>query len=177
MVFQEPKKWAEWLPLVEWWYNTTYHTTLKVSTFKALYGYDASLISEITVPGPEDPEDLEAQDFLAEKQHLLTQLKENLVQAQARMKKYADSHRSERVFVVGDMVYLRVQPYRMAAFGLRQSIKLTSKYYGPFRILERIGSLDYKLQLPVGVQIHPVFHAANSRSISVTLLFLNLAFP
>lgn len=52
------------------------------------------------------------------------------------------------------MVYLRMQPYRMAAFGLRQAIKLTTKYYGPYRILEFFGHVAYKLQLPhnVGIQ-------------------------
>lgn len=53
-----------------------------------------------------------------------------------------------------------MQPYRMVAFGLRQSIKLTSKYYRPFRVVEKIGSLAYKLQLPTGVKIHPVFHVS-----------------
>jgi hypothetical protein len=76
------------------------------------------------------------------------------------MKRYADKKRSERVLEVGDMVYLKMQPYRMAAFGIRQSIKLTSKYYGPFRILEKIGALAYKIQLPAGVKIHPVFHVS-----------------
>ena len=76
------------------------------------------------------------------------------------MKKYADQKRSERTFEVGDMVYIKMQPYRMAAFGIRQSIKLTSKYYGPFRVLQKMGSLSYKLQLLDGVQIHPVFHVS-----------------
>jgi hypothetical protein len=53
-----------------------------------------------------------------------------------------------------------MQPYRMAAFGIRQSIKLTSKFYGPFRVIEKIGKLAYKLQLHEGVKIHQVFHAS-----------------
>ena len=76
------------------------------------------------------------------------------------MKKYADMKRLERHFEVGDMVYLRMQPYRMAAFGLIQAIKLTIKFYGPYRILERIGHVAYKLQLPHHVGIHPVFHVS-----------------
>jgi hypothetical protein len=157
MVFQYPKKWAAWIPLAEWWYNTTYHTALKVSPFQALYGYPPPLINEVAIPGPLDAE---ARDFLQDKQEILTRLKENLTQAQARMKRYADAKRSERSFAPGDMVYLRMQPYRMASFGLGQSIKLTSKYYGPFCVLQKIGLLAYKLLLPEGVGIHPVFHVS-----------------
>jgi hypothetical protein len=126
MIFQAPKKWAAWIPLAEWWYNTTYHTSLKVSPFQSLYGYAPPMTSEVTVPGPSDSE---AKDFLMEKQQMLTKLKENLTQAQARMKKYAHKKRIERSFDLGDMVYLRMQPNRLASFGIRQSIKLTSKFY------------------------------------------------
>lgn len=91
---------------------------------------------------------------------MLSTLKENLAQAQGRMKKYADRKRLERQFEVGDMVYLRMQPYRMAAFRIRQAMKLTTKFYGPYRILEKIGRVAYKLQLPVNVGIHHVFHVS-----------------
>jgi hypothetical protein len=157
MVFQEPKKWAAWLAMAEWWYNTSHHTAIKMSLFQALYGFPPPMINEIALPGPEDTE---ARDFLQEKQQILDILKVNLAQAQSRMKKHADKKRTERVFSVGDMVYLKMQPYRMAAFGLRQSIKLTSKFYGPFRITDRVGNLSYKLLLPDGVTIHPVFHVS-----------------
>lgn len=89
---------------------------------------------------------------------MIRQIKNNLAQSQARMKKYADQNRSGRNYEVGDMVYLKMQPYRLAAFGLRQSLKLTSKLYGPFRILQKVGALTYRLQLPSGVGIDPVFH-------------------
>lgn len=89
---------------------------------------------------------------------MLRQIKTNLAQAQARMKKYADQNRSERNYEVGDMVYIKMQPYRLAAFGLRQSLKLTSKFYGPFLIIQKVGAVAYRLQLPAEVRIHPVFH-------------------
>jgi hypothetical protein len=157
MVFQEPTKWASWLAMAEWWYNTSHHTAIKMSPFQALYGYAPPMISEIALPGPEETE---ARDFLQEKQLMLDRLKVNLAQAQARMKKHADKKRTERVLEVGDMVYLKMQPYRMAAFGLRQAIKLTSKYYGPYRVTDKVGNLSYRLLLPDGVKIHPVFHVS-----------------
>jgi hypothetical protein len=53
------------------------------------------------------------------------------------MKKYEDKKRSERIFMVGDMVYLKLQPFRHTSFDLYQNLKLTSKYYGPFKVLEK----------------------------------------
>jgi hypothetical protein len=70
---------------------------------------------------------------------MIQRLKQNLQQAQDRMKKYTDNKRSEREFVVGDMVYLRLQPFKQDAFGLHQNMKLTTRFYGPFKVLERIG--------------------------------------
>lgn len=89
---------------------------------------------------------------------MLGQLKANLQQAETKMKKYVDQQRTEREFAIGDMVYLKMQPYRMASFGLRQAIKLATKYYGPFKILQKIGHVAYKLLLPDEVKIHHVFH-------------------
>lgn len=93
MTTQEPKKWMAWLSLAEFWYNSTYHTAIKRSPFQALYGFPPPLIAELAIPGPEDEE---AHDFLQSKQQMLTQLKENLLQAQNRMKRYADMKRVER---------------------------------------------------------------------------------
>jgi hypothetical protein len=76
MTFQEPKKWMSWLSLAEFWYNTTYHTTLQITPFQALYGFLPPLINELSVPGPED---LAATEFLQAKQNMLTQLKHNLL--------------------------------------------------------------------------------------------------
>jgi hypothetical protein len=115
------------------------------------------MLNEFSIPSNTDAD---ATEFISDRQQLLTKLKENLAQAQARMKKYADLKRSERTLELGDMVYIKMQPYRMAAFGIRQAIKLTSKFYGPFRVTERVGKLAYRLQLPDGVKIHPVFHVS-----------------
>uniref|UniRef100_A0A0A9TKS5 Uncharacterized protein n=1 Tax=Arundo donax TaxID=35708 RepID=A0A0A9TKS5_ARUDO len=157
MVFLEPKDWFTWLPLAEWWYNTSYHTALRISPFQALYGYPPPLVGEMALPCNISEE---ARITVEQKEMMNERLKRNLHIAQERMKHYADNRRSEREFQVGEMVYLKMQPYRQNAFGLRGSLKLRSKYYGPFRIMERVGKVAYKLQLPQDAAIHPVFHVS-----------------
>jgi hypothetical protein len=74
------------------------------------------------------------------------------------MKKNADKKRTERQLAVGDMTYLRMQPYRHNSLGIHNSLKLHSRYYGPVKVLQRIGQVAYKLLLPDNCTIHPVFH-------------------
>lgn len=74
------------------------------------------------------------------------------------MKLYADRNRSERELAIGDMAYLRVQPYRHTTMSIHQCIKLHSKFYGPFRVLERVGETAYKLLFPEKCKLHPIFH-------------------
>ena len=89
---------------------------------------------------------------------MLKVLKQNLEKAQAAMKKQADKHRTDRSFVTGDLVYLKMQPFREHALGKGNPLKLASKWYGPFKVLQPVGNRAYKLQLPEGTQIHEVFH-------------------
>ncbi|XP_071917155.1 uncharacterized protein [Coffea arabica] len=87
-------------------------------------------------------------------------LKLNLKLAQERMKKYADKKTSERVFSEGDWMYLRLQPYRQSSIALRGNTKLSAKYFGPYKIEEKIGNVAYRLKLPTTSKVHPVFHVS-----------------
>jgi hypothetical protein len=51
------------------------------------------------------------------------------------MKKYADKKRTERTLDVGDIAYLKMQPYRHTSLGIHNNIKHHSKYYDPFKVL------------------------------------------
>ena len=91
----------------------------------------------------------------------MTQLvKQHLHRAKQRMKKQADEHRSEREFQVDEWVFLKLQLYVQSSLADRANQKLAFKFFGPFRIIERIGSVAYRLELPVSSSIHPVFHVS-----------------
>ncbi|XP_070051678.1 uncharacterized protein [Nicotiana tomentosiformis] len=91
---------------------------------------------------------------------MLQLLKDNLSKAQERMKFFVDNRRTDREFQVGDLVYLKLQPYRQTSIALRRNLKLSSKYYGPYKIFSRVGDVAYKLELPPTSRIHPVFHVS-----------------
>ncbi|KAH9681933.1 hypothetical protein KPL71_027145 [Citrus sinensis] len=89
---------------------------------------------------------------------MLCSLKENLRQAQHRMAPKANLHRRETQLQVGDKVLVHLQPYRQTSVAKRSSHKLARRYYGPFTVVERIGPVAYKLELPTNCKIHPVSH-------------------
>ena len=80
--------------------------------------------------------------------------------AQGRMKTQADKHRQERSFAVGDWVFLRLQPYRQQSLAYKGKWKLSPRYFGPFKVLKRIGPVSYKLELTPESKLHPVFHVS-----------------
>lgn len=95
-----------------------------------------------------------------ERDAVLEVLKTNLQKAQQRMKEYADKHRREVVFQIGDWVYVKIQPFRQSSLHLQCHHKLGRRYFGPYQILARIGSVAYKLDLPEEAKIHNVFHVS-----------------
>ncbi|WVZ49037.1 LOW QUALITY PROTEIN: hypothetical protein U9M48_000419 [Paspalum notatum var. saurae] len=156
-IHDSPRQWKAWLPLAELWYNSSFHTSIGCSPFKALFGYEPNL----GVSGPLSASTPPSVAELAQVRELHLQvLKQHLAAAQNRMKLQADRGRVELQFQPGDFVLLKLQPYTQSSVVSRPYPKLAFKYYGPFKVLERVGSVAYKLELPSDAQVHPVFHVS-----------------
>ncbi|GKA74164.1 hypothetical protein Tco_0780466 [Tanacetum coccineum] len=116
-------------------------------------------------------------DYLQDRDSIMRELHHNLSTSRNRMKCQDDQKRREVTFVVGDYVYLKLQPYRQGSVAFRASMKLAPCYFRPYEVLEKVDPMAYKLALPNGSQIHDVFHVSLSRKhigslvnpISVTL--------
>ncbi|GJY63489.1 putative reverse transcriptase domain-containing protein [Tanacetum coccineum] len=125
--------WDVHLPLAEFSYNNSYHSSIRCAPFEALYGRKCRspvLWAEIG----------ETRD---------------------RQKSYADNRRKPLEFEVGDRVMLKVSPWKgVVRFGKKG--KLAPRYVGPFEILERIGPVAYRLRLPDELSgVHDTFHVSN----------------
>jgi hypothetical protein len=154
---ERKNQWAQWLPLVEWWYNTSYHTTIHMTPFEAVYGHNPpSVISYM--PGVSKVQAVD--QTLTVREAILRTLKENLVMAQNHMKQQADQGHSEHQFVEGDQVFLRLQPYKKTSLKADHCQKLAPKFYGPYTVLKHVGQVAYQLAFPSHSKIHPIFHVS-----------------
>ena len=102
-------------------------------------------------------------DLIRDTSEKVSLIRQRLLTAQSRRKSYADVRRRPLEFEVGDHVFLKVMPKRgMVRFGKRG--KLSPRFIGPFEILERIGTVAYRLALPPNMLgVHEVFHISMLR--------------
>ena len=152
-----PKDWVNWLSMAEWAYNTSEHSSTGFTPFELVYGRPPPKL----LPYEHGTTAVQAvEDELKDREHILTLARENLREAQTRMKMYADKKQTEREFEVGDWVYLRLRPYRQVTVAVRRNLKLAPRYFGPYQIIQRIVTVAYKLDLPEGSKVYPVFHVS-----------------
>ncbi|KAA8521915.1 hypothetical protein F0562_012771 [Nyssa sinensis] len=102
----------------------------------------------------------EVDQSLLSRDEPLKKLKHNLEASINRMKQLADLKRRDVTFEVGDLVFLKLHPYRQQSTFRRAHQKLVARFFGPYPIVQKIGAVAYKLQLPDGSCIHPVFHVS-----------------
>lgn len=107
--FENPKGWYKALAWAEYWYNTAYHSSIQMSPFKALYGREPPTLIRYQ---PDSADIASVQEQLTARDELLRQLKANLLKAQQYMKNQADKKRLDVNFQVGDLVLVKLQPYK-----------------------------------------------------------------
>ncbi|GAU25735.1 hypothetical protein TSUD_216660 [Trifolium subterraneum] len=157
MCSDKPTQWSKWLSLAEWWYNTNYHSSTHTTPFEVVYGQPPPIHLPY-LPGSSDS--LSVDRSLLAREEAIKLLKFHMLRAQNRMSQQANKHRSDRIFAIGDYVYLKLQPYRQLSLKSHGFHKLLPKFYGPFRVLDRVGSVAYQLELPPSAAIHNVFHVS-----------------
>ena len=144
-VTDKQNKWLQWLHLPEWWYNSTYHASTKMTPFQALYGYVPPRWKEF-VQG--DAKVLAVKIQLEQNQRVMQVLKDNLTMAQNCMIQQAGQHRTEREIEVADWVFVRLQPYKHLSLKQQGNNKLAPKFYAPYQIILKISPIAYELKLP-----------------------------
>jgi hypothetical protein len=150
-----PHSWLQWLPWAEFCYNSAFHSSIRTSPFKVVYGREppsvrAYMTGEARLPA--------VHQQLTVRDEFLVETKERLEHTHQYYKLHYDRKHREVEFQVGQWVWLRLISRSLASLEVQGRGKLGPKYFRPFMVLERIGEVAYMLQLPSGAKIHDVFH-------------------
>ncbi|GJX76058.1 putative reverse transcriptase domain-containing protein [Tanacetum coccineum] len=152
------KGWDRHLPLIEFSYNNSYHTSIKAVPFEVLYGRKCrspvcwTEARDVQLTGPE---------IIHETTEKIIQIKSRIQAARDRQKSYGDVRRKPLEFQAGDRVMLKVLHWKgVIRFGKRG--KLNPRYIGHFKVLAKVGTVAYRLKLPQQLsRVHSTFHVSN----------------
>ena len=140
--------------------NNSYQASIQMAPYEALYGRPCrspicwTEVGESSITGP---------DLIKDTSEKVGMIRKRLLTAQSRQKSYANIRRRPLEFEVGDHVFLKVMPKR-GVIRFRKRGKLSPRYIGPFEVLERVGTVAYRLALPPSLSsIHEVFHVSMLR--------------
>jgi len=158
-VHRRSGSWGKLLLWVEWSHNTTWNAATGSTPYEVTFGRKPFNFPEyLTGTSKVDAVD----EMLTNREETFLLIRKKLLKAQELMKKYADHKRREVVYQPGEWVMIKLRPRRQisAKPQLGSSGKLLKRYYGPFQVVNRVGPVAYRLKLPEGTNIHPIFHCS-----------------
>lgn len=138
-----PKTWSKYLMWAELWYNTSYHTAIRCTPFQMVYDREPHALLRFEEGSTKN---FELETMLRDRDVMLQDVKQHLLRAQDIMKNNADKKRRDLEFEVGVKIYLKLRPYRQQTVSRRLCQKLAARYYGPYEVLKRIGTISQKDQ-------------------------------
>jgi hypothetical protein len=151
--------WDSHLAALELATNNSKQTSTGFTPFYLNYGYHPQLPATIGTSSNNNPA---ASDFIQTLSEDLKTAKKNILEAQSRQAKYSNRSRREVEFQIGEQVLLSTVDHKLRSFsGISQ--KLLPKFVGPFKIIQVVSPVAYKLELPETMKIHPVFHVSKLR--------------
>ncbi|KAD4180329.1 hypothetical protein E3N88_28920 [Mikania micrantha] len=152
--------WDDYLPLAEFSYNNSYHSSIGMPPYEMLYG------RKCRTPvcwGEVGQRELAHKKVVQVTNDQIDQIRAHLKAAQDRHKSYADKRRRPIEFQVRDRVLLKVSPWK-GVIRFRKRGKLSPRFIGPFKIIARVGNVAYRLELPEELKlIHNTFHVSYLR--------------
>ena len=142
--------WCFYLPLCEIAYNNSLHKSIGKSPFYANYGFNPCCNIDSPPILLKDNASVLTRDWAAH----FDSLKKHLIKAKEDFKRFGDNKKSSGpILKVNDKVWLK-----RYYFTNEPAKKLSNQYLGPFRILEERGRMNYRLELPENMHLHPIFH-------------------
>ncbi len=144
--------WQNYLFLAEFCYNNSVQESLKYSPFYANYGYNPRFSPAV----PSTTDVPRAEEFTTNLTELFNQLKENLEQASSKQEKFANKHRIKAPeFKANDKVWVN-----SSLIIRNKNKKLKPRKLGPYKILEKVSPVTYKIEFPKNIKIHPIIHVS-----------------
>src|SRR5690349_13941565 len=150
--------WDLFLPTAEFACNNAPNASTGMTPFHVNYGHDPyNPYAAITKIPDEIPATADFLEGLTNATKITT---DALVLAKANQERNANKSRREVTFEVNDQVLLSANHINLASQACRPTKKLQHRFLGPYKIIQKISAVAYKLELPDSLRIHPVFHVS-----------------
>ena len=165
--------WDEHLVAVEFAYNSSVHASTGETPFFLNYGQHpvTPLAQASTIPHSTIPANENAADFLKRLNSNMERAKDLMKKAQETQAAYANKHRQDHKFQVGDKVMLRTSHFDNIPEVANAKRKRGPRAYGPYTITEVVTPVAMRLNLPVPMRVHPVIHVSQMREYKTSEAF------